>query len=174
MRIKKTTFIVFSCLFSQAVMATPIAEWGRVNMQGAIIDTACAIAVNSREQTIDMGTVPLADIVRDGQGPRKPFSIILVDCITERFGKEDWKQFQVTFDGESDGGLFGIHGNASGVALQIIDTNGNIAAPGKAMPLMDVIPGNSQLNYNLRLVSNSQVLKVGDYFSSIRFKLDYF
>lgn len=143
-------------------------------MQGAIIDTACAIAVESREQTIDMETVPLADIVRDGQGRSKPFSIELVNCVLERPGKEDWKQFQVTFDGDAEGDLFGVYGEASGVALRIIDHAGNIASPGKALPLMDITPGDRQLNYTMKLVANNHALKSGEYFSSIRFKLDYF
>lgn len=178
MRLHNVVIIVVSCLFSfpaVSVLADKhVAGWGRVSMQGTIIDTACAIAVNSREQTIDMGVLPLSDIIRDGQGRSRHFSIDLVNCITERPGKEGWKKFQVTFDGEANDGLFGVNGDASGVALQIIDTQGNVATPGKAMPPMDIIPGDNQLNYAMRLVANSQTLKAGDYLSSIRFKLDYF
>jgi type 1 fimbria pilin len=178
MRLQNTVLIVFSCLFSLPVIsvhaADAIAGWGRVNMQGAIIDTACAIDVDSREQTIDLDVSPLADIIRDGQGRSKSFSIDLVNCTIERPGKIDWKQFQVTFDGDVDGDLFGVHGDSSGVALQIIDALGNIAFPGKALPLIDIVPGDRQLNYTMRLVANSRALKSGDYFSSIRFKLDYF
>jgi type 1 fimbria pilin len=143
-------------------------------MQGSIIDTACAIAVSSREQSIDLGVIPLADIIRDGQSHSKPFSIDLVNCVIERPGKEDWKHFQVTFDGDQDGRLFGVRGGASGVGLEISDSLGNIAAPGKALPTVDIIPGRMQLNYSLKLVANSHALKSGDYFSSIRFKVDYF
>ncbi|MCM2651954.1 fimbrial protein [Serratia marcescens] len=178
MRAHNTVIIVVSCLFSFPVVSVladeNIAGWGRVNMQGSIIDTACAIAVNSREQTIDMGVLPLSDIIRDGQGRSQPFSIDLVNCITERPGKEGWKKFKVTFDGEANGGLFGVNGDASGVAVQIIDTQGNVAMPGKAMSPVDIIPGDSQLNYAMRLVANNHALKSGDYLSSIRFKLDYF
>ncbi len=178
MRLHNTVAIVVSCLFSFPVVSVladeHIAGWGRVNMQGSIIDTACAIAVDSREQTIDMGVLPLSDIIRDGQGRSQPFSIDLVNCINERPGKESWKKFQVTFDGEANGGLFGVNGNASGVALKIIDTQGNVAMPGKAMPPIDIVTGDSQLNYTMRLVANNQALKAGDYLSSIRFKLDYF
>jgi type 1 fimbria pilin len=156
-------------------MAASIAGWGKVNMQGAIIDTACAISVDSREQTIDMDVIPLAEIIREGRGHSKPFSINLVDCVLERPGHDnDWKQFSVTFDGKAEGPFFGIDGEASGVSLQIIDDSGNIAIPGKALPLLDVTPGERQLNYTMRLVANNHALKSGDYFSSIRFKLDYF
>jgi type 1 fimbria pilin len=178
MHINRKTLIVFSCIFPpllfSAYAASDLAGWGRVNMQGSIIDTACAIAVDSREQSIDMGVIPMADIIRDGQGRSKPFSIDLVDCVLGRLGKEDWKQFQVTFDGDKEGGLFGVRGRASGVGLQISDSLGNIASPGKVLPFVDIIPGSMQLNYSLKLVANNHALKPGDYFSSIRFKLDYF
>lgn len=176
------TVVVFSFIFAlscfqlQVLAADSLQGWGRVNMQGAIVDTACAIAVESRDQTIDMEVVPVSDIIRDGQGRNKPFSIELVNCTLERPGNElsDWKQFQVTFDGDNEGELFGVRGEASGVALRITDENGNIAAPGIPLRALDIIPGNMQLNYHLRLVANHHALKAGDYFSSIRFKLDYF
>lgn len=178
MSIKNAKFLVFPCLLSSFFVSAQAADaligWGRVNMQGAIIDTACAIAVASREQTIDMGLVPLDEIERNGQGRSKPLAIDLVNCTTNRPGKVDWKQFQVTFDGEADGDGFSIHGTAAGVALQITDTVGNIALPGTALPIMAVTPGERQLNYTLRLIANRHALKSGDYFSAIRFKLDYF
>lgn len=145
-------------------------------MQGAIIDTACAIAIESRDQTIDMEVVPLADIIRDGQGRSKPFSIELVNCTLERQDTKllDWKQFQVTFDGDSEGELFGVRGEASGVALRITDENGNTATPGVPLRAQEFITSTMRLNYRLRLVANQHALKAGDYSSAIRFKLDYF
>ncbi|MCX8986044.1 fimbrial protein [Citrobacter portucalensis] len=178
MRLHNTVIVLLFCLFFCPVVSVlaedHVAGWGRVNMQGAIIDTACAIVVNSREQTIDMGVLSLSDFIRDGHGHSRPFSIDLVNCITERPGKKGWKKFQVTFDGESNGKLFCVNGDASGVALQIIDTQGNVAIPGKAMPSMDIIPGDNKMGYVMRLVTNNQTLKSGYYLSSIRFKLDYF
>ncbi len=178
MHMKRKALIVFPCLltvvFFSAHAVGGLAGWGRVSMQGSIIDTACAIAVDSREQSIDMGIIPLADIILDGQGRSKPFSIDLVNCVLDRPGKDDWKHFQVTFDGDPEGNLFGVHGGASGVGLQISDSLGNIVTPGKVLPFVDITPGSMQLNYSLKLVANNHVLKSGDYFSSIRFKVDYF
>lgn len=156
----KTLVPMVSCIFilvplgAQAMGA--VQGWGKVNMQGAIIDTACAIAVESRDQTIDMDVVPLADIIRDGQGQVKSFAIELVNCTLERAnspgvnGKSaDWKQFQVTFDGDAEGALFGVRGDASGVALQISDVSGNIATPGTPLPLENIIPGDMRLDSRL-------------------------
>lgn len=165
---------IFSCLVAPFAVAANDAGHGRVNMQGAIIDTACAIAVESRDQVIDMDVIPFADVLRDGHGRSKPFSIALVNCVLERPGKPDWRQFQVTFDGERDGDYFGVYGDARGVALRIMDEYGNHALPGKALPLRDVILGNKMLHYTLTLMPNQRALKAGAYFSTIRFKLDYF
>lgn len=173
-------FAVFSFIFltipfpSQA--ANFVQGWGRVNMQGAIIDTACAIAIESRDQTIYLGVVPLADIIRDGQGRSKPFTIELVNCDLGRSDNKlpDWKHFQVTFDGDAEGELFGVRGEASGVALQINELGGNSAIPGNPLPLRNIIPGSMRLNYTMKLVANHRILKAGSYVSSVRFKLDYF
>ncbi len=56
-------------------------------MQGAIVDTACAIATESREQIIDMKNTALVDITRGGHGKSVPFSIELVNCTLERADK---------------------------------------------------------------------------------------
>ncbi|MEE4412055.1 MULTISPECIES: fimbrial protein [unclassified Serratia (in: enterobacteria)] len=150
--------------------------WGRVNMEGAIIDTACAIAAGSRDQTIDMDTVPVSQIIRDGQGLTRPFTVELINCVLERPDNKlpDWKHFRVTFDGDADGKLFGVQGEAKGVALQIADSLGNVAIPGGPLPVGDITPGRMLINYSMKLVSNNQPLRAGNYFSTVRFKMDYY
>ncbi|MEL5308193.1 fimbrial protein [Serratia nevei] len=159
---------------SQAISASQ--GEGRLNMQGAIIDTACAIATESREQIVDMKNTALADITRGGNGKSVPFSIELVNCVLERADKKlpDWKQFQITFDGHADGDAFGVNGEASGIALKITDAAGNIARPGMPLPPMAIVPGDYRLNFAMALITNSRPLKVGNYFSSVRFKMDYY
>ncbi|EOV8484587.1 fimbrial protein [Klebsiella aerogenes] len=147
---------------------------GRVNMQGVILDTACAISVESREQTIAMGVVPLSEIIRNGQGQSKSFSIGLVNCLLEKTTTKNWNYFKIIFDGDDQEGLFGISGDASGVGLRITDVLGNIALPGKALPIGVITQKNMRLDYSLKLVANKKELKSGAYTSSIRFKLDYF
>ncbi|MEI9743874.1 MULTISPECIES: fimbrial protein [Enterobacter cloacae complex] len=172
--------LVTSCMLISSVMPSlagnTLFGWGVVNMQGAIIETACAIAVESQNQSIEMGVVPLSDIVRDGQGSRKYFSIELINCVVERQDakKPDWKKFNITFDGDSDGNFFRLSGDASGVALKITDKHGNAAFPGQPLMNDDIHPGDMKLQYQLFLVANQKALKAGDFFSSVRFKLDYF
>ncbi|QDI20300.1 type 1 fimbrial protein [Serratia marcescens] len=174
--------VIFPCILTVLLqghnaMAAPQHQGiGRVNMQGAIIDAACAIATESQEQIIDMDVVPIADIIRDGQGTERLFSIELINCVLTypNNGLPGWKHFQVTFDGESDGKLFGVRGEAKGVALKIFDVRGNAATPGGPLPLGEISPGAMRLNYSMRLVSNSKPLHAGTYSSAVRFKLNYF
>ncbi|MCP1107083.1 type 1 fimbrial protein [Serratia nevei] len=173
--------ISISCLLLAAL--SPVARAavfsqgeGRVNMQGAIIDTACAIATESREQIIDIDITSMGEITRQGKGRDRSFAIKLINCILERPSKElpDWKQFQVTFDGEADGDLFGVHGEAGGVAIMIYDEQGNVALPGEPLPASAIIPGDMTLKYSMTLVSNNQPFKAGSFSSAVRFKLDYY
>lgn len=169
--------LFFLLLFSGGIQANYSSQgWGRVNMQGTIVDTACAIATGGREQTIDMQIVPVADIIRDGKGRMHPFYIELINCVFSRPNNKlpDWKHFQVTFDGEAEGTSFTLQGDIKGVVLQISDEQGNIATPGTPLPLGNISLGAMRLNYALRLVSNNQALQAGAYSSTVRFKLDYY
>ncbi|MGQ8776651.1 fimbrial protein [Serratia sp. NA_112.1] len=169
-------FILLVLLIIKVQAVQQTQGWGRVNMKGAIIDTACAIAAGSREQVIDMDTVPMGDIMRDGQGTARSFSVDLINCALTRPDPTlpDWRYFQVTFDGDADGALFGVSGEAKGIALEITDSHGNKAEPGEPLPIGGLTPGTMKLDYTMRLVSNSQVLKSGAYTSAVRFKLDYY
>ncbi|CAI0742356.1 PAP fimbrial minor pilin protein precursor [Serratia proteamaculans] len=161
-----------------AVQAAPTASAGHgsVSMTGAIIDTACAIDIGSRAQAIVLPTLPVGQLIREGQGPTQPFAIRLVNCTLSRPDPRlpDWQTFQVTFDGPADGKRFRITGAAHGIALQIADGDGRIALPGVSLPLQAVKPGTLELPYTLRLVGNTERLRPGDYRAAVRFKLDYY
>lgn len=175
---KYINLVVAPCLLFSAITVAEatekVAGWGRVSMQGTIIDSACSIDTNSLEQTIDMDTMSTFEIAKRKQGRSKSFTITLVNCSLQRINNAEWKQFQITFDGDHDGELFGVNGSASGVGLQILDSMGNIAIPGDAMPLMDLVSGEMNLTYNMKLMANDDEIKAGSYYSNIRFKLDYY
>lgn len=148
---------------------------GAVRVQGSIIETACAIDVGSRDQTIDMGSLPLGQIVRDGQGILRPFTIRLVNCTLERQNPvtPNWQYFRVTFNGAHEQGLFRVSGQAEGVGLEIRREDGEVVIPGQAMSPQTLTPGMRDLAYRLRLVANHRALTAGQYYSQLRFKLDY-
>lgn len=148
---------------------------GIVNMQGSIIDTPCAIATADRAQGIDMTTTTVGEIIHNGGGRKNPFSLILINCNLHLDQQTQTlsSHFQTTFDGPSSDGLFSVNG-ASGVGLEITDSAGNVAQPGKALPPGILSNGSQILQYQMRLMSNRDRLKVGEYTATIRFKVDYF
>lgn len=165
-----------SLSISLLIDVSPANALGSVRMSGSIIETACAIDVGSRDQTINMGSLSISDIRRDGQGPLHPFVIKLVNCALERQNRDkpNWQYFRVTFDGPHQLGLFSVNGQAKGVGLQIQrNDDGVIIVPGQPLSAQNLMAGSHDLAYELRLVANHAPLVSGQYYSQLRFKLDY-
>ncbi|MCK7104467.1 type 1 fimbrial protein [Enterobacter cloacae] len=150
---------------------------GAVLIQGAVLYTPCAIDLDSRDQTIDMGDTPVSEIATKGYGPTRAFTVRLINCLmlpTPGNSKYDSEYYQITFEPMIGTERFSVHGDAQGIELAIRDIDGNIAAPGVAFPAREVTAGSMNLNYSLQLVSNGQPLIAGDYQSLIRFRMDYY
>ncbi|MEW7000363.1 hypothetical protein M5585_07005 [Serratia ureilytica] len=56
-------------------ISSPLFQ-GRINMQGAINDAACAIATESREQVFDLDVTSFSDIYPGGEGKVTPSAFI--------------------------------------------------------------------------------------------------
>ncbi|XXD09670.1 fimbrial protein [Klebsiella sp. R445] len=175
-RAAPSLLICCAAIFSSSICSAALAGEGRVSMEGAIVETPCAIDVGGRDQSLSMGTIPLSQLIRDGYGPKKIFSIRLVNCVLTRISPTlpSWQRFMVTFDGDTDRGHFGLTGEARGVALMIHDVTGVRAIPGEALPARSLIPEEMLLRFTLSLVGNQQTLHVGNYRSAIRFRIDYY
>jgi len=179
MKITPLRYLTCCLLISLSSTKGVCAEFvghGKVRMQGAVIEAACAIDIDSRDQTIDMSILPVSQLLRDGQSKSHWFTINLVNCFLHRVAgnQPDWSHFQIMFDGPIDHGLFSVQGLARGVALQISDATGNIATPGENLPDISFVGGTQKLNYSLRLMGNQQKLRVGNYNSTIRFRMNYY
>lgn len=169
--------VLFGILGTSApAFSAPSQGWGKVSMYGEIVDTACAIETESRDQTIDMGVIPLSVLKQFGKAPPKPFNIQLVDCRWERYpsSKGEWQTFEVTFDGPANGDFFTVSGEAKGVQLAMRDDQGTPVIAGKPLPKRDIVPGDMTLNYELQLVTDNQRLQAGSYQTLLRFKIDYY
>ncbi len=150
--------------------------WGKVLMSGEIVDTACTIETDSRDQIIDMGIIPLSIIKEFSKAPPKNFNIRLVGCRWERYSsnKNQWQTFDVTFDGPGVDNFFTVTGEAKGVQLEIRDEQGIQVIPGKTLPKKSIASGDMSLKYTLQLVTNHQRLQPGSYQTLLRFKIDYY
>lgn len=167
--------IFITLLFVVIKAQSQTQGFGRVNMQGSIIDTACAIDVRDYEQSITLPAITTGDIIHDGSSGVGRFSIHLVNCSLaegeKNGGDKSW--FSVTFDGERNANLFGVSG-ADGLGIQIKDSEGNVAQPGIPLPQGRLVTEGQTLNYTLHLISNHHEFKAGDYRAAIRFKVDYY
>lgn len=150
---------------------------GEVHMQGRIVEAACAIEMNSREQTVDMEVIPLVQLMNPSASISRPFSIRFIKCVLERSNRSSWsllQAFRITFDGSQDGDLLRVEGEAKGIGLKIIDEAGNSVQLGEAMPVRMFRPGDNELRYTMHLLSNNTLLRVGAFHSIVRFKMDYY
>lgn len=170
--ISTCTLLLASQLFNAQTHASTLR--GSINMDGSIVDSACAIEAGSYEQVVDMEALPIGAIRQQGQGALRPFSITLVGCTLASHAGSTWQAFTVTFDGPSDGDWFTVYGDARGVALRLQDADGKTIYPGQPSKKQTITAGSKVLNYGLRLVSDTKPLRPGEYQSALRFKLDYY
>lgn len=172
----KVSSLFLLTLFLSPQMAASSHGWGKVTMNGEIVDTACAIDIGSRDQTINMGVLPTSYIREVGKGPIKEFNIKLIDCRWEKYSKDnnEWNSLEVTFDGPSEGDFFTLSGEAKGVQLALHDISGYSITPGKPLPALGITPGTMILKYQMQLVTNYHPVKAGNYQTLLRFKVDYY
>lgn len=156
---------------------------GRVTLQGQILDSACALDANSAYQVVEFEPLPMGQLIRQGEGIPRPFTLRLVKCSLARPDPSrpgaylpDWQHVRVTFDGQadSDGRFFSIGGTVRGLALRIADTQGQESKPGVPMFLTPLTGEDQELRYNLKLVGNGRPMAVGSYRTAVRFRLEYF
>ncbi|EBC1676151.1 type 1 fimbrial protein, partial [Salmonella enterica subsp. enterica] len=150
---------------------------GRANFKGQVIIPACTLAMEDKHQSIDMGGIPVRDLQMTSAGPEKMFRLRLLNCELADTGKQIYlaSRIRVTFDGVQGEtpDKFSLTGQARGINLQILDDHGYPARVGKAMPPSLLSGNEDSLRYILRVVRNSQPLKVGNYYAALRFKVDY-
>lgn len=148
---------------------------GRVSMNGAIISSACDIDTGDGYQSIAMPSETRTHIKRTGEGEPQDFSIRLTNCALDSLEEPAaWQYINITFEGDEDTGMFRVQGNAGGVALELLDSDGVIIHPGKAVSWQQESVADNRLNYRIRLKNTMRDLVVGDYSAIIRYRIEYF
>lgn len=148
---------------------------GTIGLSGKIVSTTCVIDTSSRDQTIDVGTMSISQLVRDGRGPLRSFSIKLLNCVLPSWSDAAATPFYVTFDGLTEHGLFQVSGQAKGVGLEIISIGGEpiLAGQTRRARQSELSMTDNTLHFQLRLVANHEKLHSGPIDAFIRFQLDY-
>ncbi|CAD6177085.1 PixH protein [Escherichia coli] len=150
---------------------------GKVRFAGEVLSPTCTLAMEDIYQAIDMGVTPVRDLQNSFVGPEKKMRLRLRNCELAGTGKRVYtaSRVRVTFDGiqGETPDKFSLIGQAEGINLQILDSQGYPAHAGKVMPPLLLTGNEESLDYTLRVVRNGQPLKAGDYYAALRFKVDY-
>lgn len=156
---------------------------GRVTLVGKIVDSACSLDAKSAYQVIELDSLPMGRLIRQGGGEPHVFSLRLVKCSLTRPDPfrpgtylPDWQHLRVTFEGlaDSGGNLFATVGSSRGLALRIADMQGQQSTPGVSMPLTSLAGEDQELRYTLQLVGNGRPMAAGSHRTAVRFRLEYF
>lgn len=191
-RIIATTFLSFiwSC-YSFAVPAINLSQvslpeyWGEntvwldgsVDFTGRVYSASCSLEMSDQYQVLYMGVEQLKDFHYSDIGLEKKLKIELKNCDFPFGGDGVFSGYRVkvTFDGVQGNSpnQFYLNGQAKGVALQILNSDGDLAIVGKPLPSKFINSKRKELIYIARLVRNGGVLKPGNYQALIGFKLSY-
>ncbi|TCM69088.1 type 1 fimbria pilin [Acinetobacter calcoaceticus] len=174
-RINKSAFLrLFFAVTVLQVSSMGFAEadrFGRINMKGEIHESACAIDLESYDQTVS-----LADLQHEnsGQGITQPLNIKLTHCLlgNAQHDVPNWKKFQLTVDGRREGAMFTV--GTPGVGFKIADRDGQFAVPGRVLPISFISTRNMYLKYSMVFVNQQGQVELGHIYSTLRFKMDYY
>ncbi|WP_337039484.1 fimbrial protein [Serratia marcescens] len=143
---------------------------GTLSIRGAVLESACAIEPDNAFQTIDLGSVPIKNIERNGASAAHPFTLRLVNCaLTDSKGKQ-YKSIEVTFTG------FDAPGNEmdkNGIRLRVIDENGRRIFPGVPVTDIPIHVGNMTLHYSVFWVGNGKRIRPGNYQTTMNILFQY-
>lgn len=152
---------------------------GSVHFTGSVVDSACAVAQDSVDQTVTMGQVRLTAFgdnpaAGTAAGQKVPFSIKLADCDSTVS-----TQATVTFNGTAASGQSGVldnaagAGGAQGVGIQIYDNDGSALDLGTASKAATLIDGTNTMNFSADYVATNSSVTAGDVDTTATFNVTY-
>ncbi|WP_411749733.1 fimbrial protein [Serratia marcescens] len=149
---------------------------GKVTFTGSIIDAPCSIAPESLDQTVELGAISKAALVKNGKSTPRNFNIALENC---SFGDPATKnKVQLTFTGmesAANNGLLGITGSAAGASVAIVDGSGSVVKLGEPSKAQVLSNGSNTLNFAAYVQGDGADDKIteGDFQSVADFTLAY-
>ncbi|MBB1200813.1 type 1 fimbrial protein [Enterobacteriaceae bacterium 89] len=162
---------------STAASDNSIFGHGKVQVQGSILDAACAISTDSLEQVIDLGLTSTQELYSLGYGPTEKLTINLEHCTNRRRDNSlMWKNISARFIGQVDQynpKLFALSGDIKGAGIQVQDGQGNILIPGDLVRVGNVVGENTKLVFYIRLAANNSATNDGAGFTTLKLNISY-
>ena len=164
---------VIQTLLFMALFYFNTAVWaqGTVKLKGAILESACAISPDNVFQTVELGTIPLKTLERNGISQAYPFKIKLINCVLSDDSSDGNKSIEVTFSPGSHGYVEPLQDR--GVALMVQDEKGHQITPGVPLPDIPIDSGEILLKYNIFLVANGKQVTSGNYYTTMNIVVSY-
>jgi type 1 fimbria pilin len=178
----KAKSIVFTLLaggllsISSAYADTVTTAGGTINFEGRVVDGACAVSVDSLNQTITLDQVRAAKLASPGEaaGQQKFFNIKLEECDTTSYSN-----VAVTFNGQSDATAAGALANTTGagaatnVALQLYGQDGQPLALGTASADTLLNDGQNILSFGVDYIATEAAATSGSVSAAATFTTTY-
>lgn len=169
-------FLFLNQAFSAKYPTGPGTMRGSTSFIGEVTLASCSLSTKDSYQVISLGTLAVRDIQNSIYTQPEKFSFTLENCE----GNADYKinennYIEVSFEGiqGQDQESYASMGTAQGIEIQILDSNGYIVGNQKSLPLQLIQGNNQELEYYLRLVKTSPLVKAGTVYAVIQFKINY-
>lgn len=150
------------------------AAAGTVTFQGEIVESACSVTDDTKDQTVLLGKWPTTTFAAVGDtSGAKAFQIKLEKC--------DAGNYTLRFDGNYPSGhpeLLAVTGGATGVGIEILDNNGNTFPLAQDVDSNEAIivvddSGSATADLKARYKSYEETVTAGEADSTANFSIEY-
>lgn len=146
----------------------------QLTITGEVVSQPCVVKPGDENIKVDMSSITDADLVRDGRGPTKAFTIHLEKC-----NASVAKTVTVTFEGISPDGddtLLALtpSSEAKGIAIGLEEHSGSVLPINTPSSPISIRDGDTTLDFGtyVKLLSASD-LEPGKFSATANFKLNY-
>lgn len=159
-------------LLSLMIISLPVMAETNLKFSGTLIADPCLVAIDSQEQTVEMGNIAARTFLHYPRSAPKLFTIVLTEC-----DLSSDSAVTVTFNGKKDAEqpqTFAVTGSAQGIAIALEDEAGRAISPGTALAPAPLNAGETLMTYTA-YVQGLDFTKVreGSFESTVIFTLEY-
>nr|WP_241391353.1 MULTISPECIES: fimbrial protein [Serratia]ULG12082.1 SefF [Serratia entomophila]ULG12399.1 SefF [Serratia entomophila]ULG18345.1 SefF [Serratia proteamaculans]ULG19681.1 SefF [Serratia proteamaculans] len=150
------------------------ASWADtdIHFSGILVAEPCQLATDSEDQIVDFGSIAARQFINNNQTSPKSFNLRLIDC-----DLSIGRSVIFTFTGDEDAdqpGLFAVAGEAKGIAIVLMDDEGNKVQPGKAMSASSLTEAENSFSFQAAVSGPEfSLVSAGSFTSTVMFSLEY-
>lgn len=143
-----------------------------LKFSGTLIADPCIVAIDSEEQTIELGNIAARTFLNYPHSTPRVFTILLTECDISSDST-----VTVTFNGQKDAEqpqTFAVTGSAKGISVALEDDAGRIISPGTVLTPVALNEGETLMTYTAYVQGLDYTkIKEGSFESTVIFTLEY-